>query len=178
MLVVPCNVLARRLGARTRVRIQRSGQKARKEKGTPHLDDGCVSSVRVEGLDRVVALGVAVDVPVADGHVLGRTEDVARLDRVPAQSIARLGQNRSRTTSSQFQPRRKTVRVGEWRGKKATHPSLLCPVSRMSGLQVPPGLASLACFVRSNTYTSPLVVLVASRLGFWGMYRARLISPW
>lgn len=27
------------------------GQKARKAKGTPHLDDGRVSSVRVEGLD-------------------------------------------------------------------------------------------------------------------------------
>lgn len=51
---------------------------------------------------------------------------------------------------------------------KATDPSRVWPVSRMSGLHPAPAPASLACFVRSNTKTSPLVVFVASKLGLNG----------
>ena len=61
--------------------------------------------------------------------------------------------------------------------KTETHPSWSCPTNRISGLAPPPTGALLSCFVRSNTHTSPRTVLVAMRSGFWGMYRARLISP-
>jgi hypothetical protein len=63
------------------------------------------------------------------------------------------------------------------RGTLETYPSWLWPTSLMSGLHTPSLSGSLGCLVRSKMKISPVIVLVAIRSGFCGMYLARLISP-
>ena len=108
---------------------------------------------------------------MAHSLVLGRAQDVPAQIRVPRQAVAASGKS-AHTIISFARPKYRTSTL-----KPMTYPSLVCPLSTISGLVSAFSAGTLACLVRSNTYTSPITVFVAIRSGFCGMYRALLTSP-